>query len=254
MYKQLSVLIILLSLSLISPAQSPAMEETEETEHSNIGQLGWVGLWNSEMVRWAENANQIYKLCPKSMDEELYKKCREQNLSKKTWKIPAFKNPKNTSPKLGEILITVQPGSSFIAAFKDSKNNISDFEPDLFDTDWGYGPFFHQTILQKNGNWIMLPIQSLPTPVWINPKESIKHTDYITVTKNSVYTLNSESIVITKISGDTIFYRSEQESDMWCDAGDPPKLKKSKVQKINIKQLYNSQKQLKLDIKYKRGC
>lgn len=254
MKKKLSAVIILLSLSLLSPAPSPGAGETELTS------IGWVGLWNSEMVQWAENANQIYKLCPKSMDKEAYKKCREKNLSKKTWTIPAFKNPNNKSPKVGEILITVKPGSPFIASFKnnseynDNSENITDFEPDLFDQDWGYGPFFHQTIIEKNGNWIKLPIPSLPTPVWINPKESIKHTSNIAVTKNSVYILNSESIVITKISGGTVFYRSEQESDMWCDAGERPKLKTSKVKKINIKQLYDSQKHLKLDIKYKRGC
>lgn len=248
MKKKLSTVIILLSLSLLSPATNSGAEETELT------QIGWVGLWNSEMVNWAENANQIYKLCPKSMNQEAYKKCREKNLSKKTWTIPAFKNPNNKSPKVGEILITVKPGSSFIASFKNNSEDITDFEPDLFDQDWGYGPFFHQTIIEKNGTWIKLPIPSLPTPIWINPKESIKNSDNITVTKNSVYILNSESIVITKISGNTVFYRSEQESDMWCDAGEQPKLKTSKVQKINIKQLYDKQKHLKLDIKYKRGC
>lgn len=257
MKKKLSTLTMLLSLFLLSPVSSPVIEETE---HSSIGWAGWVGLWNSEMVRWAENANQIYKLCPKSMDTDSYKKCREQNLSKKTWIIPAYKNPKNTSPKVGEILITVKPGSSFIASFKnnsennDNKKTITDFEPDLFDQDWGYGPFFHQTILEKKGNWIKLPIQSLLAPVWINPKDSIKHSDNITVTENVVYILDSESIVITKINDDTVFFRSEQESDMWCGEGAPPKLKTSKVKKINLKQLYDSQKHLKLDIKYKRGC
>ena len=240
--------IILLAIFLLLPISTLAAEARE------LSSIGWGGLWNEEMIEWAENGNRIYKLCPKSMSKDSYEKCRKNQLAKKTWIIQTYKSPGKTSEKVGEILITVKPGSSFIASFKDNKGEIKDFEPDLYDQDWGYGPFFHQTILDRKQYWIKIPIISLDTPVWINPRDDIKYLDIITITEGVVYMLDSESIVITKIEGDTLSFRIEQQSDMWCDAGTPPKLDASEPKKINIEQLYDNNKHLKLDIKYKRGC
>ena len=246
--KMLHSRIMLLAIFLLSPISNLTAEETK------LSLIGWVGLWNEEMVAWAENENRIYRLCPKSMSQDSYEKCRRDHLVKKTWIIQAYKSPRNTSEKVGEILITVKPGSSFIASFKDNKRKIRDFEPDLYDQDWGYGPFFHQTVLERKEDWIKIPIKSLDTPVWINPRDNIKYLDIITITEGVVYILDAESIVITKKEGDTVFFRIEQQSDMWCNTGTPPKLNASEVKKINIEQLYDSHKHLILDIKYRRGC
>ncbi len=214
-------------------------------------EIGWVGLWNDDMLEWAENENQIYQLCPKSMSKETYEKCRKDNLAEKIWMVHAYKGPESSSETAGEILIAVKPGSPFTAYFKDKSGMITDFEPDLYDQDWGYGPFFHQTILESNVDWIKIP---LGTPVWINPTDSIKHLDITAITEGVVYMLDTESILITKIEEDVISYRPEHPSDMWCDEGDPPELEASETKKIKIEELYDANKRLKLDIKYKRGC
>ena len=188
------------------------------------------------------------------MSQDLNKECRKHNLAKKSWTIQAYKSPKSSSEKIGEILITVTPGSPFIASFKNNKGTIREFDPDLYDQDWGYGPLIHQTLLEKNGEWLKIPIEPLDTPVWIDPKDNIKYLDIITIAEGHVYLLDGESIVITKKEGDNISFRKEQPSDMWCYEGDPPKLNAREVKKINIKELYDNHKHLKLDIKYKRGC
>lgn len=240
--------IILLAIFLLLPVSSLTAEER------GLSSIGWAGLWNEEMVEWAENGNRIYKLCPKSMSKDSYEKCRKDNLAEKRWVIQTHKGPEDKSEKVGEIIITVNPGSPFIASFKDKSGEVREFEPDLYDQDWGYGPYFHQTILDKKDGWIRIPILSLDTPVWVNPGKEIKYLDIITITEGVVYTLGARNIVITKEEGDTLFFRIEQPSDMWCDEGDPPKPDASEPEKISIKELYDSHKHLKLDIKYKRGC
>ncbi len=240
--------IMLLAMFLLSPISHLAAEEAQ------LSSIGWVGLWNEEMLEWAENENRIDRLCPRSMSQDAYEKCRRNHLAKKTWIIQAYKSPRNTSEKVGGLSITVKPGSSFVASFKDNKGKIRDFEPDLYDQDWGYGPFFHQTVLERKHDWIRIPIRSLDTPIWINPRDRIRNLDIITVAEGVVYMLNAESIVITKQEGDTVFFRIEQQSDMWCNDGTPPKLNASEVKQINIQQLYDSRNHLILDIKYKRGC
>lgn len=202
-------------------------------EEAGSPSIGWVGLWNEEMVEWAENGNRTVK---------------------KIWKIQAYRSPINTSEKIGEILIAVEPGSPFVASFRDNKGEIRNFEPDLYNEDWGYGPFFHQTVLERKEDWIKIPVRSLDMPLWINPKDNIKHLDIITVTEGVVYMLGGESIVIIKKEGNTVFFRIEQPSDMWCDVGTPPELNAGEVKKIKIEQLYDSDKHLTVDIKYKRGC
>lgn len=245
--KMLRNVIILLSL-ILSPISIIAAEDEK------LSSIGWVGLWNEEMVEWAENENRMYNLCPKTMSQELYNKCKINNLAKKVWLIPAYKSPNNISEKIGVILVTVKPGSSFIASFKNKKGIERGFEPDLFEQDWGYGPYFHQTYLEIKKDWIKIPINSLNVPVWINPRGSIKNLSTIAVTKGVVYKLGDESIVIIKQEGDTVFYRKVLKSDMWCNTGTPPDITSRKIKKIKIKQLYNSNMNLLLDIKYKRGC
>ena len=70
--------VILLAIVLLSFISNSTAEVTK------FSLMGWVGLWNEEMVEWAENENRIYKLCPKSMSSDSYEKCRRNNLAKKT--------------------------------------------------------------------------------------------------------------------------------------------------------------------------
>lgn len=216
--------------------------------------IGWVGLWNEEMVEWVENQNRIYNLCPKSLTQDAYEKCRRTNLSKKVWAIETYSGPDKKSGKIGEIKITVNPGNPFISSFESSSGKISQFEPDLYEQDWGYGPFFHQTVLEQRGDWFRIPLTTSNSSAWINLKASIQHVDIITINEGTVYTLDSASIVITNIAENSVSYRVENESDMWCDTGSPPQQPKSTTKTIKINELYDMYNHLKLDVKYKRGC
>jgi hypothetical protein len=220
---------------------------------AEVSDTGWIGLWNEEMIEWAENENQIYRLCEKDkLSPEQLEQCKEKHLSSKIWSINVHSEPSKNSPKLGEIQITVTPGSSFQASIKSKNNKLIEFTPDLYDQDWGYGPYFHQTIL-KQKEWFEVAIPGVNSFAWINPKADIQYIDIKTIEIGQVYTFNSNSIVIVKIDNGSIKYRIENKSDMWCDVGTPPKVPDGEVKSINISDLINNG-HLLLDIKYKRGC
>ena len=63
--------VILLAIVLLSFISNSTAEVTK------FSLMGWVGLWNEEMVEWAENENRIYKLCPKSMSSDLLRNAGE---------------------------------------------------------------------------------------------------------------------------------------------------------------------------------
>ncbi len=222
-------------------------------EEVNPSFIGWVGLWNGEMVRWAENENQIASLCPKALAQEERVKCKAENLAEKVWTIGAYTRPDKNSRKAGEILITVKPGDPFVASFKSPGGEIAQFEPDLYDQDWGYGPYFHQTILEQKGDWLEIPLRPFTRSAWIHPGAAIQRMDIIPIRKGPVYELDTQNIVITDIGKETVSYRSENSADMWCNAGAPPKPPAGESKTIRIRELF-SNGHLKLDIKYKRGC
>lgn len=218
----------------------------------NLSLLGWVGFWNQEMLIWAENENRLLSLCPKSLKHEEQIKCKVDQLSEKHWTIPVYKDPNTESSKMGEIIISIKPGKPFYSSFKSPQGEIIPFETDLYDLDWGYGPYFHQTILEQRGEWVKIPLVSI-TSAWINPRVGIQNIDVFTIRKGIVYELESESIVILGIEKNTMSYRLENVSDLWCDEGNPPKLPPDNRKTIKIKNLFDKD-HLLLNIKYKRGC
>jgi len=223
------------------------------SDEANPSLIGWVGFWNEEMVKWAENENQISSLCPENLSQEEQRKCKAENLPEKVWTIHAFNQPDTKSGKTGEIFTSVKPGDPFVSSFKSPSGEISQFEPDLYDQDWGYGPYFHQTIVEQKGDWLKIPLTPLTASAWINPGTAIQRLDIIPIRKGPVYTLNTESIVITEIGKETVSYRLENSADMWCNEGAPPKSPAGDIKTIKIGELF-SNGHLKLDIKYKRGC
>ena len=86
------------------PSERLTGKTTEETASAAI-QIGWVGLWNSEMIGWVENINRISRICPDSMPESDKKRCLEASLAVKTWTIPVHKEPSSQSRLLFSILI-----------------------------------------------------------------------------------------------------------------------------------------------------
>jgi hypothetical protein len=220
-----------------------------ETEKSEIG---WIGLYNEEMVEWLENQNRIEMLCPRALGST-FQQCRDEKLKSRTWTIDVREKPATTSVKIGTIAIASAPGTGLTAVFHSSTASIA-FTPDLFDADWGYGPYFHQTFRDNRNDWFLLPRNPLPKPGWINISQLTKTPDKKNISKTEVYNLTGNGVVLTSIQNEKIKLRAEQPADMWCGEGKPPKLKPAQVQEIPFSDLVTRDGHLKLKIKYMRGC
>ena len=223
------------------------------SEESDSLLKGWVGLWNDEMIEWAENKNRISKLCPKILENNELKKCKDNFLSEKKWTIDTYKQSNLNSKKVGKIVILVKPGKSLETVFKGASGETTVFIPDLYDQDWGYGPYLHQTILEQKEDWVKIPLPGTVRFAWINPRKDIRTFDIKPITKERVYKYRNGSIVIVDASRNAVKYRLENKSDMWCDIGQAPKVPAGKIKTLSTEKLFENG-HLTIDLKYKRGC
>ena len=246
-HKKLAYFVIVIFISVVF-----LTGRAVSAEQRNI--VGWVGLWNTSMVEWAENENRLHRLCPKSMAEKDRTSCKNFHLRSKTWAIPTFLKPNTASTKTGEILIEITPGMGFKISYQPKGKEAISFTPDLYDPDWGYGPYFHQTVLEVKGDWVLLPKIPFHQPVWINASKLIGQKDILALKVGGIYWLNKKEIVIVKKTKSGVFLRPEQRADMWCEGGEPPPIKSVKPDWVSNELLYDKNGHLKLTIVYTRGC
>lgn len=216
----------------------------------------WIGLWNPGMLEWAENENRIHRLCPKELEPAEQQQCREKHLPAKTWNIPLYASPDFASKQSGKLVVTVEPGKPLSLAYHPSVSGkpIS-FTPDLYDPDWGYGPYFHHTVREYRDHWTALPPDPFPSTVWINTSHSLNYQHFISPIPGYIYLLDKqEDVVLVKKDSDAFYFRPPQPADMWCEAGDPPPIKPVPLRRIPIAKLYDKRGHLRLTVKYTRGC
>ena len=217
--------------------------------------LRWVGLFNSEMIAWLENENQMANLCPDTLPSDRKSQCEAERRRPKQWEIGVFAIPSEGTHRIGRIIVTATPGRPLVTSFQESGSSIQrPFQTDLYLEDWGYGPYFHQTIVEQRGPWFLLPKNPFPAPAWINLNDISKEFDTQTVEVGGIYELETKSIVIVAYSQSGIVVRQEQPADMWCRDGDPPPLIPSETVEIKYQDLFDKDGHLKIRIKYVKGC
>ena len=202
---------------------------------------------------WLENENRIGQICTAREHSNEWHACRESNLQPKVDVIPLLAEPAAAARRLGEIVIVAIPGQG-LKAFVGTGGRTSQFTPDLYDSDWGYGPWFHQTVLERRGAWFRLALPTVGAG-WADLRTE-KSPD------NRVQRLDEGDIVVIP-DGDVVFlgldknilrFRPEQEADMWCEAGQPPALAKWQELRIPVDRLRDPDGRLRLTYKYTRGC
>jgi len=170
------------------------------------------------------------------------------------WIVSLNKEPRTNSPKVGELVIEFVNGRGFTFTYVSQKAEKISFKPDLYESDWGYGPYYHQTILSLQNEWVLLPKIPFENKVWANLKEPLGGFDIKTIEQGMIYKLDNRSIYIIKTDKNSVTVRDEQEADMWCEGGNPPPIEKYKPETILFEDLYDVNKHLKLKVKYTRGC
>ncbi len=212
----------------------------------------WVGLYNFELLGWLENENRLSELCKAPEGSAEWHDCRQAKMEPQVQVVTVRSGPSVEAAVVGTVVLVALPGRG-LRAFASSSGRASAFTPDLYDSDWGYGPHFHQTILDREGSWFRLPIDALPG-AWVNSAEWTSEVDVRTVNERDILRTSGGDMFVLGMEEGVLRVRPEQEADMWCETGDPPPLKPWTEIRIPFAELYDGKGHLLLATKYMRGC
>ena len=195
------------------------------------GTVKWFGLYNDKMLEWMNDSTHTTPMVTT---------------------LEVRSGPSKTSPIIGEIIISASPEHGLSAKWKSKVGSAIDLHADVFDGDFGYGPYFDFTLQKTVGNWGLLARNPLPDPSWLDLSQ-LSETPPIKTPTEGIYVFGEKSIVILEETETTLSFRDEQDSDMACD-GSLPDIKPFKVQTLKNEQLFDSNCHIKLKVKYTRGC
>lgn len=199
--------------------------------------LGWIGLYDPGM------AVALYEMQGAGVSEPV---------GPITFIVRA--EPSHDAEAIGAIHVVATLEEGFRAEFERASDaKRVPFQPDLFDPDYGYGPFFHQTVLEQQDTWFKLPKNPLPQEGWIDVAEFSQPPAMLPVTTQTIYTLGDASIIILDSGDDGVTMREEQEAD-YCCCEDPPPLQPFEIREVRYDELFDVNGHLRLKIKYTRGC
>ena len=244
------LLLFWLTLVMSGPAISAAQPAAAATE------IAWLGLFTHELTGWLENENRMAEICTAPEHSVEWHACRDARLQPMVELIPVHAQPRAASPRLGDVVIVATPGKGLNAFASAANGKPVPFTPDLYDADWGYGPWFHQTVLERRGPWFRVPLPNIGAG-WLD----LRRYDQQEVA-DRVRRLETGDIVSTP-DGDMTFlgiadgaarFRPEQEADMWCEAGDAPALSPWQERRIPVARLHDADGRLRIRYKYTRGC
>lgn len=220
----------------------------------------FVRLYCAAALADLENENRIKELCPSSMGAPRKAECEKTKLSPKSWRIPLYEKPDPGSKELGSLVLTAAPGKGLSYRYEASPAKNVQFVPDLFDADWGYGPYADHTILRREGDWVLLPARPFPGPVWVNLKTAWGESPdvYEPVEIGAVYTWHGRTIVIRQLLEEGLLASDAAASDGPCSAEEETELPRtvpaSKPFKIPWASLYDREGHWILDKAFLRGC
>ena len=155
----------------------------------------------------------------------------------------------------GSLRLVATPGKGLESFFVAAAGGAgAAFRPDLFDADWGYGPYFHMTVLERRQTWFRLPEQPFAKDTWINAADLGADPEVRTVEAGDIVTSPMGDLFVIGVESGVLRARPEQPADMWCRASSSPPLKPWKELRIPFRDVYTASGHLRLHIKYTRGC
>ena len=215
-------------------------------------EIGWVGLYNDTLIEWLENENRIDELCGALRGDDR-DRCGEQKLRPQPFIIPLHTAPNGAGRSAGTLLLLATPGKGMRWFYAPpGGGEPREFEADLALQDWGYGPYYHQTYLERRGSWFLLPSDPFPEPTWFNAADLGDGPQVLSVPE--IVNAPQGSLVILAIERNIIRAREEQPSDMWCKNGEPPPLRPWVELRIPRSELYDRRGHLLISPAHPKGC
>jgi hypothetical protein len=247
-----STLLVFCAMALLAspPGELLAQEETRPREP------GWVGLFSTPALGWLENENRLSALCGRpSVDRiEEWTKCEAEKTSPMILAFPVMREPDPGAERLGTVIVSAVPGSGLTAHYVPAgETRAQPFPPDLYDRDWGYGPYFHQPFLKREDGWFLLPEDPFPGPVWVQIGRAEEPRVERLYAGEIIRTAVGDMVVLEVTDG-SVRVRPEQPADMWCEEGDPSPLEPFEETLLTSADLYDHRGHLTIRPKYLRGC
>jgi len=213
---------------------------------------GWVGLFGHEQLGWLENENRIDDLCGETAELGA---CYVEMLAPAVNVYPLHTKPDESSPRIGDLVVVAVPGRGLTAHFRAAGSTTGiGFRPDLFLQDWGYGPYFHQTITQREGDWFRLPPDPWEGPVWLHRGSESARPAVLFVQAGDIVEMQGDGMYVVAAEADALLLRPEQPADLWCEEGEPPPLVLSEPTRYSRRELVDSRGHLIVRPKYLKGC
>jgi hypothetical protein len=223
------------------------------SQQSDTDKIGWLGLFNDELVSWLENENQLNSLCPFDPNSADGYRCRDEKLAVKVHAVTLRARPAVSAAYVGSLLIVSTPGKGLRSFFLTPRGGAPvEFVPDVFDNDWGYGPNFHQTFVERQGTWFRLATVPFPRSTWINASDLGGEPRLHLLEEGEIVAGPFGDLFILGTDRDVLRARDEQAADR-C-GGEDIRLKPYEEIRIPFSKLYTATGHLLLLPKYLRGC
>ncbi len=218
--------------------------------------IGWVGLFTHDLVDWLENENRLAMLCPDQASHSVeWARCRDTVLRPKVLSLRLRSDSSPHAPIIGDLLIEATPGKGLRAYYLPATGDPAvAFEPDLRDGDWGYGPYFHETVVERRDTWVRLPEGPFPKTAWLDTSALEGEASLRPLETGDIVTSPAGDLCVLAVEHGTVRARPEQERDMWCDEEPRPPLEPYAAVRLGAKDLFTPTGHLRLHIKYTRGC
>jgi hypothetical protein len=261
----------ILALAVVSPPGLGAQASPGPDSPGAVGVPAWVMLSGDPVAGGNLDWSQVLRDCAVEEQEtgEPAGECVARRSGPRVRAFPLHAEPDPDSREVGRLLIVRQPEEPLGALFLPTDSlEARLFVPDLYDPDWGYGPpWFHQTLLERRGEWYRLPRRPFPEPVWVPLGRGGREVQVYRVDPERIYTalgplaarhgVASEDggTVVVSLSRDAVFLRPEEPWDMPCELDEPaPPPSPSHGVRIPFSELYDEDLHLLLRVRYTRGC
>lgn len=202
-----------------------------------------VPLYKADMLGRLENENRIDDVCPGG-----HEACKAEALAPQVDVIPFYDAPDGT--QAGALHIAYTPGQGIAGAFTRG-GELTPFTSVVYDADWGYGPWFHATLLDERGPWKRISLSGIGAG-WVNLPQA-RPVD-LSADKSRVYSIGGRNVMIMAATGAGLTIRDEQPGDMWCEGGKKPETGPFEAETVTVHDLYDAECVLRLVPAYPRGC
>jgi len=187
------------------------------------------------------------------------------------WALPLYGSPSMDEQLVGTLIARVIPGEGMEFTYRPVAGADVKFQPDWVEPDWGYTFMMDQTILDRKGDWFLLPPRPFPKAVWIQfpgrqPSKRLEEGSVYTLstsiradrkgtTRATIFNADSH-IVIVSIQGDTVHIRREEPFDMPCSTEERPLKLPGRIgtYRVDADAFYDGDRHLILQPAYPKGC